>query len=144
MPETSNKTTPTGNAATQEPLAANTVRVTFLPEDKTVEYEHGKLPYQHHGKPASLLDVAENFDVFLDHACGGNCACTTCHVIVKEGANLLNEMDDEEADRLDMAAGLELHSRLGCQAVIEKPGHVVIEIPAWNRNYVAEGHGPGK
>ena len=47
-------------------------------------------------------------------------------------------MDDEEADRLDMAADLQFDSRLGCQAVIEKPGEVVVEIPAWNRNYVSE------
>lgn len=127
-----------------EPLAENMVRVVFLPEGKVMEYEHGKLPYAHHGRPASLLDVAENFDTFLDHACGGNCACTTCHVVVKQGAELLNEVDDDEADRLDMAAGLELASRLGCQAVIQKPGTVVVEIPAWNRNYVSEGHGPGK
>jgi ferredoxin, 2Fe-2S len=123
-----------------EAVPEGTVRVVFQPENIAVDYEHGKLPYKHHGKPASLLDVAENFDIFLDHACGGNCACTTCHVYVKEGADNLNEMDDDEADRLDMAAGLELNSRLGCQAVIEKPGKVVVEIPAWNRNYVSEGH----
>lgn len=57
---------------------------------------------------------------------------------MKQGRELLNEMDDEEADRLDMAADLQLNSRLGCQTVIEKPGEVVIEIPAWNRNYVSE------
>jgi 2Fe-2S ferredoxin len=122
-----------------EPVPDGIVRVVFQPENIAVDYEHGKLPYKHHGKPASLLDVAENFDIFLDHACGGNCACTTCHVYVKEGGNQLSEMDDDEADRLDMAAGLELNSRLGCQAVIEKPGTVIVEIPAWNRNYVSEG-----
>ncbi len=47
-------------------------------------------------------------------------------------------MEDDEADRLDMAADLQLNSRLGCQAVIEKPGEVVVEIPSWNRNYVSE------
>ncbi|MGA7289109.1 MAG: ferredoxin, partial [Terriglobales bacterium] len=57
----------------------NTVEVTFLPEGKTVTFEHGKLPYKDHGKEESLLDVALNFGVHLDHACGGNCACTTCH-----------------------------------------------------------------
>lgn len=139
-PQTKDEGTKTKDA----PLAEGMVRVVFEPEGKVVEYEHGKLPYQHHGRPASLLDVAENFNVFLDHACGGNCACTTCHVYVKQGAEQLNEMDDDEADRLDMAAGLELNSRLGCQAVIEKPGTVVVEVPAWNRNYVSEGHGPGK
>ena len=53
------------------------VRVTFQPEGKTVEFEYGTLPYDHHGKPMSILDVAENFDVFLDHACGGVCAKAT-------------------------------------------------------------------
>jgi ferredoxin, 2Fe-2S len=117
----------------------NLVRITFLPEGRTVEFEHGKLPYKHHGKPESLLDVAQNFDIFLDHACGGSCACTTCHVWVKQGADCLSEPDDDELDRMDTAADLQLNSRLGCQAVINKPGEVVVEIPAWNRNYVSEG-----
>ena len=47
------------------------VRVTFMPEGKTVEFEFGTMPYDHHGKPMSFLDVAENFGIFLDHACGG-------------------------------------------------------------------------
>jgi 2Fe-2S ferredoxin len=118
----------------------NLVQITFLPEGKTVEFEHGKLTYLNHGEPESILDIALNHDIALDHACGGNCACTTCHVWVKEGAENLSEMDDDEADRLDMAADLQLNSRLGCQAVIKKPGKVVVEIPAWNRNYVSEGH----
>lgn len=115
------------------------VRVTFLPEGRTVEFEFGKLPYGHHGKPMSFLDVAERFDIFLDHACGGACACSTCHLWIKEGAPSLSEADDEELDRLDMAADQQLNSRLGCQAVIEKPGEYVVEIPKWNRNYVTEG-----
>jgi ferredoxin, 2Fe-2S len=127
-----------GATATEEALGPNTVRVTFLPENKTFEFEHGKLPYQDHGKPESILDVAMNCGLHLEHACGGNCACTTCHVVVKKGKELLNEMDDDEADRLDMAADLQLNSRLGCQTVIEKPGEVVVEIPSWNRNYVSE------
>ncbi len=127
-----------GTTATVEDKS-NLVQITFLPEGKTVEYERGKLPYKEHGKEESILDVALNHDIFLEHACGGNCACTTCHVWVKEGAECLSEMDDDEADRLDMAADLQLNSRLGCQAVITKPGKVVVEIPAWNRNYVSEG-----
>jgi 2Fe-2S ferredoxin len=103
----------------------NTVQVTFLPEGKTVTFEHGKLPYEDHGKEESILDVALNYGVTLDHACGGNCA---------------SPMDDEEADRLDMAADLQLNSRLGCQVQIVKPGKVVVEIPAWNRNYISEEH----
>jgi 2Fe-2S ferredoxin len=119
--------------------SANMVRITFLPEGRTVEFEPGKLTHQDHGKPGSILDIALNHDVPLEHACGGNCACTTCHVHVLKGAELLSEMDEDEADRLDMAADLQLNSRLGCQCVIVKPGEVVVEIPEWNRNYVSEG-----
>lgn len=126
--------------ATEDAPGENMVQITFLPEGKTVQFEHGQLPYQDHGKEQSILDVALNNGIALDHACGGNCACTTCHVWVKEGAENLTEMDDDEADRLDMAADLQLNSRLGCQAVIKRPGKVVVEIPAWNRNYVSEGH----
>lgn len=133
------KTQGSGSATVEAP-GTNTVRVTFLPDNKTVEFEHGKLLYLEHGKPESLLDVALNFGIHLDHACGGNCACTTCHVVVKKGKECLSEMEDDEADRLDMAADLQLDSRLGCQLVIEKPGEVVVEIPAWNRNYVSETH----
>src|ERR1700722_13384391 len=117
----------------------NTVRVTFLPEGKTVEFEYGSLPYGHHGKPMSFLDVAEHFDIFLDHACGGSWAFTTCHLRIKDGSDELSQAYDDELDRLDMAADLQLNSRLGCQAVIARPGNYVVEIPKWNRNYVSEG-----
>jgi len=116
------------------------VKITFLPMNKTVEVDLDKLPYREHGKQHSFLDVAINHGIHLEHACGGNCACTTCHVVVKKGEELLSPMEDDEADRLDMAADLTLHSRLGCQSVITKnEGEIVIEIPAWNRNYVSEG-----
>ena len=116
-------------------------KVTFANTGQTVEFESGKLPYDEHGKPESILDVAINFGIQLEHACGGSCACTTCHVIVKAGDENLspNPPDDDELDRLDQAPGLTLHSRLGCQAVVK--GDVTIEIPAWNRNYVSEGGG---
>lgn len=133
------KLQPGGTTAMADTLPPNTVRITFLPDNKTFEFEHGKLPYQDHGRPESILDIALNFGLHLEHAGGGNCACTTCHVVVKKGQELLNEMDEEEADRLDLAADLQLNSRLGCQTVIEKAGEVVVEIPAWNRNYVSEG-----
>jgi ferredoxin, 2Fe-2S len=136
----SEETSQTSGAATVDAAGSNTVRLTFEPEGRTVEFELGKLPYQDHGKPQSILDVAINNHVFLDHACGGNCACTTCHVHVLKGAELLSELDEDEADRLDMAADLQLNSRLGCQAVIEKPGEIVVRIPDWNRNYVSEEH----
>ena len=115
------------------------VRVTFEPEGRTVEFEFGTLPYDRHGQPMSFLDVAENFEVFLDHACGGVCACSTCHIKVRQGREGISEAEDDELDRLDMAADQDLNSRLGCQAVIVEPGNYIVEIPAWNRNYVTEG-----
>src|SRR5437763_6102925 len=127
-------------AATEDAPGENTVTVTFLPEGKTVQFEHSKLPSEYHGKEESILDVALNNHITLDHVCRGNNACTTCHIWVKEGAENLSPMEDDEADRLDMAADLQLNSRLGCQAQITKPGKVVVEIPAWNRNYVSEEH----
>jgi 2Fe-2S ferredoxin len=129
-----------------KPPAEGVVRVTFLPEGRTVEFPFDDLPYEGHGLPMSFLDVAENFGIFLDHACGGVCACTTCHLHIKEGASGLSEAEDLELDRMETAADIQLNSRLGCQAVIEKPGAYIVEIPKWNRNYVQEGkpsHGPG-
>ena len=114
-------------------------KVTFIKDGKetTVEFEHGKLEYQHHGLPESFLDVAMNLGIPLEHACGGSCACTTCHLIIREGAQNLSEEQDNELDRLDTAWDLTTSSRLGCQAVIK--GDVVAEFPMYTRNYVQEG-----
>lgn len=103
--------------------------VTFMPAGKSFEAELGQ----------SILDVAMDNDIPLDHACGGVCACSTCHVIVKKGMELLSEIEDNEADQLDEAAGLTLNSRLGCQSLIERRGEIIVEIPSWNRNYAREG-----
>ena len=103
-----------------------TYKVTFLPLNVTVEVDDAKYPLADHGKPGSLLDIALAHDVHLEHNCGGSCACTTCHVIVKEGDDGLSPMQLDEEDRLDMAEGLTIHSRLGCQAVVR--GDVVVEI----------------
>jgi ferredoxin, 2Fe-2S len=114
-------------------------KVTFLPADITVDYDPATMPYSEHGLQGSLLDIALNHGIPLEHACGGSCACTTCHVIVLEGDGNLSDMEDDEMDRVEQAAGLTLHSRLGCQAVVK--GDVSVEIPDWNRNYVSEGGG---
>jgi 2Fe-2S ferredoxin len=117
------------------------MRVTFIVDGdpRTVEYEPGRMPHAHHGAPGSLLDVALNFGIPLEHACGGNCACTTCHVIVTEGMANLSEMGDDEADRLDTAWDLTPTSRLACQAVVR--GDVACEVPSYTRNYVQEDGG---
>ena len=104
-----------------------THRVTFLPLGKTVEVDDTKYPLADHGKPGSLLDIALANGIELEHNCGGSCACTTCHVIVREGEENLSAMQDDEEDRLDTAEGLTIHSRLGCQAVVR--GDVIVEIP---------------
>ena len=108
--------------------------MTFIPAEVVVEFDPQQLPHGGHGKPGSILDVALHFNVPLEHSCGGNCACTTCHVIVKEGEAELSPMEEDEADRLEMAAGVTLRSRLACQAVVL--GDVVVEVPDWNRNYL--------
>jgi 2Fe-2S ferredoxin len=115
------------------------IRVTFVlgGQPRTVEFDPAALPYRRHGLRGSLLDVALNFGVPLEHVCGGNCGCTTCHVIVRDGMGNLSDMKDDEADRLDAAWDLTPQSRLACQAVVK--GDLVCEVPAHTRNYVAEG-----
>jgi len=114
-------------------------RVTFIVDgqERILDVDLASLPYSHHGLQGSLLDIAKGLDIPLEHACGGSCACTTCHVVVREGAENLSDMQDDEVDRLDTAWDVTPHSRLGCQAVVR--GDVVCEIPMYTRNYVQEG-----
>jgi 2Fe-2S ferredoxin len=111
------------------------IKITVLPENRIVEVDPSKMPYADHGRPGSFLDIFMNHGVEIEHACGGSCACTTCHLIVVAGDANVSPIEEDEADRLDMAAGLTLHSRLGCQAIPK--GDVTVEIPDWNRNYVS-------
>ena len=114
----------------------NKIVVIFAVSDELLEINE-TIAIHHFNCPR---DIAINFGFHLEHACGGNNACTTCHVIVKANTDgNLSEMDDDEADRLEKAPGLTLHSRLGCQCVVT--GDVVVEIPNWNINYVSEGGG---
>jgi len=86
----------------------------------------------------SLLEVAMDNGIHIEHTCGGVCACSTCHVYVEEGEQLFNEPEDEELDRVEEAPGVQLNSRLSCQARIQQAGEVVVRVPAWNRNAVKE------
>ena len=116
-----------------------TYKVTFLPMNITVEVDPEKFPLQEDGRPGSVLDIALGNNIALQHNCGGKCACTTCHVIVKEGMENLSKMEEDEEDRLDTAEGLTLHSRLGCQALVS--GDVVVEIPPSGRGgFTAPSH----
>ncbi len=119
----------------------NKYKVTFLPMNTTFEVDPAKLPYGRTGEPGSILDVALAAGIPLDHACGGVCACSTCHVIVRKGLESCNEPTEDELDQLEEARGLTTESRLGCQCVPNGTCDLEVEIPPWNRNAVQEGPG---
>ncbi|MGD2107866.1 MAG: 2Fe-2S iron-sulfur cluster-binding protein [Phycisphaerae bacterium] len=121
-------------------LPTKKYKLTFLPMNVTIEVDPDKLPYEHDGLPGSILDIAQEHGVDIDHACGGVCACSTCHIVVRQGIDTINESTEEEEDQLEEAPGLKPTSRLACQSVPDGTADVVVEIPEWNRNLVKEGH----
>ena len=88
---------------------------------------------------ASICDTLLENEIDIDHACDQVCACTTCHVIVREGYKTLNAAEENEEDLLDKAWGLEPLSRLSCQAIVGKTD-LVVEIPKYSINMAKEGH----
>lgn len=100
-------------------------RVTFRPLNLTVGASEGQ----------TILEVCEVNRIPIDHACGGNCACSTCHVIIRNGAERLSPQDEDEAIQLDEAEGLTSTSRLACQAKIY--GDIEVEIPASSKAFRA-------
>lgn len=123
-------------------VATKPFTITFKTLDgiKEVKVEPDKIPYGETGLPGSVLDIAMGAGVDLEHACGGVCACSTCHVIVKEGLETCSEATDDENDQLDEAPGISLQSRLACQCVPNGEQNLVVEIPEWNKNLVKEAH----
>ena len=101
--------------------------VRFFPGDVASEFNSGELSYQGEGCRESVLDVALRDGVELRHACGGICACITCHVVVEQGDENLSPMEKDEEDRLYRVPDYTLHSRLACRAVVR--GDVTIRIP---------------
>ncbi len=87
----------------------------------------------------TILDVALENDIDIEHACEKSCACTTCHVIVREGFDSLEASDELEDDMLDKAWGLEPESRLSCQSQVADED-LVVEIPKYTINQVSEAH----
>ena len=102
---------------------------TLCPEGKTIEAAPG----------TSVCEALLENGVEIEHACEMSCACTTCHVIVREGFNSLNEAEEGEEDLLDRAWGLEPQSRLSCQAILAQE-NVTIEIPKYSINHAKENH----
>jgi len=101
----------------------------LCPEGAVFEAESG----------TTICDAALANGIEIEHACEKSCACTTCHVIVREGFDSLNEAEEIEEDMLDKAWGLEPESRLSCQAVVGDED-LVIEIPKYTINMVSESH----
>ncbi|GEM76524.1 ISC system 2Fe-2S type ferredoxin [Vibrio sagamiensis] len=87
----------------------------------------------------TVLDVALKNGIGIEHACEKSCACTTCHVIIREGFDSLEESEELEDDMLDKAWGLEPESRLGCQARIADED-LIVEIPKYTLNHASEDH----
>ncbi len=101
----------------------------ICPEGAVIEAETG----------TTICDAALQNGIPIEHACEKSCACTTCHVIVREGFNSLDDADETEEDLLDKAWGLEPESRLSCQARVADKD-LVIEIPKYTINMVSENH----
>ncbi len=110
-------------------------RIIFLPHEEicpegaVIEAEPG----------TTLCDAALQNGIEIEHACEKSCACTTCHVYVREGGESLDEPEETEEDMLDKAWGLEPDSRLSCQVRVGEQ-ELVVEIPKYTINMVSEGH----
>ena len=87
----------------------------------------------------TVCDALLRNHIAIEHACEKSCACTTCHVVVREGLNSLDEQEEKEEDMLDMAWGLTPLSRLSCQAKV-RDTPLVIEIPKYTINHARENH----
>jgi len=87
----------------------------------------------------SICEALLDNGIEIEHACDMSCACTTCHVVVREGFGSLNEMDENEEDLLDRAWGLEPNSRLSCQAIVAQQD-LTVEIPRYTINLAKEKH----
>ena len=88
---------------------------------------------------SSICEALLENGIQIEHACDMSCACTTCHVIVRQGMASLNEPDENEEDLLDRAWGLEPNSRLSCQAFVAQQD-LVVEIPKYSINHAKENH----
>lgn len=102
---------------------------TLCPDGTVIEVQPGDL----------VIDALLENGIEIEHACEKSCACTTCHVIVREGFNSLNEADELEEDQLDKAWGLEATSRLSCQTFVADED-LVIELPKYTINLAREHH----
>ena len=101
----------------------------FCPQGDEIEGDPG----------TSICEALLENRINIEHACEMSCACTTCHVVVRQGYASLNEADENEEDLLDRAWGLEPQSRLSCQAILAQTD-VTVEIPKYSINHAKENH----
>ena len=101
----------------------------YCPEGKAIDVAAG----------VSICEALLENGVEIEHACEMSCACTTCHVVVRDGFASLGEPDESEEDLLDRAWGLEPSSRLSCQAILARQD-VTVEIPKYSINHAKEKH----
>ena len=99
-----------------------------------------EIPYGHTGIEGSIMDIAAGAGLDIEHACGGVCACATCHVYVTQGLESCQPATMDEEDMLDTARAVTTESRLSCQCVPDGKRDLLVVIPAWNKNLVKEGH----
>jgi 2Fe-2S ferredoxin len=128
--------------AGEKPSKPFTLTIIDEESGKTTKFlvEPTKIPFGRTGLDGSLMDLAYGAGVEIDHACGGVCACATCHVHVTKGLASCTAATDDEEDMLDTARGLTAESRLSCQCVPNGSTDVEMVIPKWNKNLVKEGH----
>ena len=118
--------------------AGKKFRITFSNLNKVIEVDPKTAPCGT-GLPGSILDIALSNGIDIDHACGGVCACSTCHIYLKQGFQTCSEATENELDMLELAPDLKPNSRLACQCVPNGDEDLIVEIPSWNRNLVREG-----
>ena len=118
-------------------------KVTFIIEEtqetKEILVQPDEIPYGRSGLEGSIMDIAEGAGVEIDHACGGVCACATCHVYVTNGLESCAEATADEEDQIDTARAVTTESRLSCQCVPNGKMNLTVVIPAWNKNFAKEG-----
>ena len=111
-------------------------KVTVLPHSELCP--EGKI-IENAPEGESICSLLLDNGIEIEHACEQSCACTTCHVIVRQGFDSLGELDESEEDLLDRAWGLEPQSRLSCQAIVAATP-LTIEIPKYTINHARENH----
>jgi 2Fe-2S ferredoxin len=104
-------------------------KLTYKPNNTELQVDPAKIPYSETGNPGSVLEIALGNGVDIEHVCGGNIACSTCHVYVLEGAETCTPISPEEEEQLQNASDRQENSRLSCQCVPSGAKDVTVQIP---------------